>query len=106
MYYATRVIAGLIAGAIGAVAGAVATAVVAFLTYGVRPLSALFDTGGPKRYILLSTTAFVAAFLPVMAAVFRALERTGLVREPPDRQNTLGLFDRPTNASDDDNRRR
>lgn len=98
--YATRVIAGLIAGAIGAVAGGVATAVVAFLLFGAWTLSPFPDTMGGRRYIIVSTTAFVVVFLPVMAAVFRALERAGLAGEPPITRNALGLSDRPTNSSD------
>jgi hypothetical protein len=104
--YATRVIAGLIAGAIGAVAGGAATVVVAVLTYGTWIPFPFFDTGGNNRYILISTTAFLAVFLPVMASVFRALERTGLVGEPPVRQNALGLSDRPTYSSENDDPRR
>ena len=93
--YATRVIAGLVAGAIGAVAGGVAAAVVAFLLTGAWTLM-----GGDRRYIIVSTTAFVVVFLSVMAAVFRVLERAGLAREPQESHNALGLSDRPTNSSD------
>jgi len=104
--YATRVIAGLIAGAVGAVAGGAATAVVAFLLYGVWILAPLPETVGHRRYVIVSTTAFVVVFLPVMAAVFRGLERIGLAREPPTPHNTLGLSDRPTNSSDDGDQNR
>jgi hypothetical protein len=41
-----------------------------------------------------------------MAAVFRALERAGLVREPPIPHNTLGLTDRATQASEDGDQHR
>ncbi len=101
--YASRVIAGLVAGAIGAVAGFTAAAVVAYLTYGDWTFDP-FPAPGVSRGYRLSLVAFAVVFLPVMVAVFKTLERTGLVGDPPARQNTLGLTDRPTDPNEYDPR--
>ena len=89
--YATRVLAGLIAGALGTVAGGAAVAVAIFVrqkTTGLDPAS-LTAQGAYK----LAAAVFVPAFLVVMVAVFRGLERLGLVGEPPTSRSPLGLFD-------------
>jgi len=86
----TRLLGALIAGAAGAVAGGAATVVASYL-YG----TVAFFTVGPSRPasrgIVVFVSVFVAVFIPVMAAVFQALERMGLVREPPTSQSPLGL---------------
>jgi hypothetical protein len=101
--YATRVIAGLIAGAAGAVAGLAAAAVVSFLLYGTWTFDP-FPSPDVRRPYRLSMAAFVVVFLPVMAAVFNALERTGFVAGPPERRNTLGLTDRSVDPNEYDPR--
>ena len=102
--YATRVIAGLIAGAVGAIAGLAAAALVAFLIYPDWP-SDPFPASRQQTY-RLPIAVFVLVFMPVMAAVFRALERMGIVGEPPAAHNALGLSDRPADPVDGDDTRR
>jgi hypothetical protein len=101
--YATRVIAGLIAGAAGAVAGLAAAAVVSFLLYGDWTFDPFPAPDVHRRY-RLPMAAFVLVFLPVMAAVFKALERAGFVAGPPARRNTLGLTDRSVDPNEHDPR--
>ena len=101
--YATRVIAGLIAGAAGAVAGLAAAAVVSFLLYGVWTFDP-FPGPNARRPYRLPMAVFVLVFLPVMAAVFKALERAGFVAGPPERRNTLGLTDRSADPNEHDPR--
>jgi hypothetical protein len=102
-----RLLAALIAGAVGAVAGGAATMLVALFTYR----TVAFFTGSPPRRLTLFVAVFVGVFMPVMVAVFQALERLDLVREPPSSQSPLGLSARssePSNGrgTDDEPRQR
>jgi hypothetical protein len=101
--YASRVIAGLIAGAIGTVAGLAAAAAVSFVING----DWRFDphpAPGVNHYYRLAFEVGGLVFLAVMVAAFKALERTGLVADPPARKNTLGLTDRPVDPYESDPR--
>ena len=101
--YASRVIAGLIAGVVAAVTGLAAAAAVAYVIYGDWRFDPI-PAPGVNRYYRLPLIAGALVFLRVMVVVFKALERTGLVGDPPARQNTLGLTDRPTDPYESDPR--
>ena len=84
---ASRLLGALIAGVVGAAVGGAAAALTAFYSYGTVAFFTAHGSGPRTRPIVV----FVAAFVPVMAAVFRGLERIGLVREPPTSESPLGL---------------
>ncbi len=87
--YASRVIAGFIAGTLGAVAGVAAGAAVGFVTSrGSWGASVLLDLR-MHTYLPAPLTVGILVFLLVMMVVFEALERTGLVADPPAQKNAL-----------------
>ncbi len=93
--YASRVLAGIIAGAIGLAVGGAATGAAAYLVGDRRwvdLLVAFVVHGSPPVPAPVIVGGIVS--LAVMVPVFKALERTGLVADPPTRRNTLGLTDR------------
>lgn len=97
---ASRLLAGIVAGAIGGVAALAAAALAAFLLYGDWRIDP-FPPGGRRTY-QLPLAVGALAWVSVMAAVFSALERTGLVGGPTAQRDTLGLTARLSDPPPDD----